>query len=73
VFASRLGLVGVALDHLDRAYNEDFSNVAALKDSIAFAERDFRLIDFNDALQARDPDRTSRAGAFASAATLSCK
>ena len=51
VFASRLGLVGVALDHLDGPYDEDFSGVAALKDSIAFAEWDFRLIDFNDPFQ----------------------
>ena len=51
VFASRLGLVGVAFDHLDGAYDEDFSRVAALEGSIAFAEGDFRLIDFNDALQ----------------------
>ena len=51
VFASRLGLVGVVLDHLDGAYDEDFSGVAALQDSIAFAEGDFRLIDFNDAFQ----------------------
>src|SRR5271154_5222178 len=50
-FASRLGLVGVALDHLDGPYDEDFSGVAALKDSIAFAEWDFRLIDFNDPFQ----------------------
>src|SRR5450432_3211416 len=51
VFASRLGLVGVALDHLDGPYDEDFSGVAALKDSIAFAEGNFRLINFNDAFQ----------------------
>ena len=51
VFASRFGLAGVALDHLDGPYDEDFSGVAALKESITFAEGDFRLIDFNDAFQ----------------------
>ena len=45
------GLLGVAFDHLDGAYDEDFSRIAALEGSIAFAEGDFRLIDFNDAFQ----------------------
>jgi hypothetical protein len=51
VFASRFGLLGVAFDHLDGAYDEDFSRIAALEGSIAFPEGDFRLIDFNHALQ----------------------
>ncbi len=51
VFAARFGLVGVAFDHLDGAYDEDFSSIAALEGVIAFPEGDFRLIDFNHALQ----------------------
>ena len=51
VLASRLRLVGVALDHLDGAYYEDFARVSALEEGIAFAEGDFRLIDFDDAFQ----------------------
>ena len=51
VLASRLGLIDVAIDHLDGADDEDFSGVAGLEECIAFAERDFRLIDLDDAFQ----------------------
>ena len=51
VLASRLGLIGVALDHLDSPYDEDFTGIAALKESIAFAEWNFRLIHFNNSFQ----------------------
>ena len=51
VLAARLGLVGVAFDHLDGAYDEDFSRVAAFEESVAFPEGDFRLIDFDHAFQ----------------------
>src|SRR5664279_1675531 len=51
VLGARFGLVGVAFDHLNGAYDEDFACVAALEGSIAFPERDFRLVDFNHALQ----------------------
>ena len=49
VLASRLGLIGVAIDHLDGPDNENLAAIAGL--SIAVAERDFRLIDFDHALQ----------------------
>ena len=51
VFASRFGLVGVAIDHFDRACDEDFSGVARLEESIADPEWNFRLIDFDDAFE----------------------
>ena len=49
--ASRLGLIDVAIDHLDGANDEDFAGGAGLEECIAFAERDFRLIDLDDSLQ----------------------
>jgi hypothetical protein len=51
VLASRLGLIGVAIDHLDGPDDEDFAGIAGLEDGVAFPEGNFRLIDFDDALQ----------------------
>ena len=51
VLASRLGLVGVAINHLDGPGDEDFAGIVALEKGFAFAEGNFRLIDFDDALQ----------------------
>src|SRR5882672_1486230 len=51
MLASWLGLIGVALDHLERPYDEDFSSIAAFKKCIAFAEGNFGLIDFDNAFQ----------------------
>ena len=51
VLASRLGLVGVAINHLDGHGDEDFAGIVALEKGFAFAEGNFRLIDFDDALQ----------------------
>ncbi len=51
VLASRLGLVGVAIDHFNSADDEDFARIARLEECIAFAEGDFGLIDFDDSLQ----------------------
>ena len=51
VFAARFGQVGVAFDHLDSADDEDFARVAGLEKHIAFTERDFGLIDFDDAFE----------------------
>ena len=49
--ASRLGLIDVAIDHLDGANDEDFAGGAGLEECIAFAEGDFRLIDLDDSLR----------------------
>ena len=51
VFASRFGPVCVAIDHLDRACDKDFSSVARLEESIADPEWNFCLIDFDDAFE----------------------
>ena len=51
VLASRLGLIGVAIDHLDGADDEDLASDAGLEECVALAEGDFRLIDFNDAFE----------------------
>ena len=48
---SRLGLVGVAINHLDGPGDEEFAGIVALEKGFAFAEGNFRLIDFDDALQ----------------------
>ena len=48
VLASRPGLIGVAIDHLDGPDDEDFASIAGLEECVALAEGDFRLIDFND-------------------------
>jgi hypothetical protein len=73
VFASRFGLVCVAINHFDRACDEDFSSVARLEESIADPEWNFRLIDFDDAFERFavwiDP---WIAAIFASKAKLSC-
>ncbi len=45
MLASRPGLIGVAIDHLDGPDDEDFASIAGLE---ALAKGDFRLIDFND-------------------------
>jgi hypothetical protein len=47
VFASWLTLIGVAIDHLDGPDDEDFARIAGLEECVAFAEGNFRLIDFN--------------------------
>ena len=47
VLASRPGLIGVAIDHLDGPDDEDFAGIAGLEECVAFAKGDFRLIDFN--------------------------
>src|ERR1700693_5380453 len=46
VLASRLGLIGVAINHLDRPDDEDFAGIAGLEECVALAEGDFRLIVF---------------------------
>ena len=51
MLAWRLGLIGVAIDHLDGPDARNLAAVAGLEESIAVAERDFRLIDFDHALQ----------------------
>ena len=48
MLASRPGLIGVAIDHLDGPDDEDFASIAGLEECVAIAEGDFRLIDFND-------------------------
>ena len=47
-FAPWLGLIGVAIDHLNGPGNEDFPSVAGIKETVAGTKGDFRLIDFND-------------------------
>ena len=57
-FPPWLGLTGVAIDHLDGAGNEDFPGIAGIKERIACAERDFRLVNFDDPFEegaARSP------------------
>jgi hypothetical protein len=51
VFASRLGPIDVAIDHLDGSDDEDFACIAAFEETVAFAKGNFRLIDLDDALQ----------------------
>jgi hypothetical protein len=46
VLAARFGLIGVAVDDLDGANDEDFPGVAGFEECIARAERNFRLVDF---------------------------
>jgi hypothetical protein len=47
-FALWLGLIRVAIDHLNGPGNEDFPSVAGIKETVAGTKGDFRLIDFND-------------------------
>ena len=51
MFTARFGQVGVAFNHLDSADDEDFARVAGLEKHIAFTERNFGLIDFDDAFE----------------------
>ena len=50
VFTARFGQMGVAFNHLGSADDEDFAGVAGLK-YFAFTERNFGLIDFDDAFE----------------------
>ena len=47
VLASRLGPIGVAINYFDGPDDEDFAGIAALEKGVAFAEGNFRLIDFD--------------------------
>jgi hypothetical protein len=60
VLASRLGLIDVAINHLDGADDEDFSCIAAIEKRIASTEGDFGLIDFDDSLQRLTLDELRR-------------
>ena len=51
VFASRLGLVRVAINHFDRACDQDFARPVGIEESVVGAKGDFRLIDFDDAFE----------------------
>ena len=51
VFASRLGLVRVAIDHFDRARDQDFAGPVGIEECVVGAKGDFRLIDFDDAFE----------------------
>jgi len=51
VLAARLGFVGVAFNHLNGADDDHFPRIPAFEERVAFAEGDFRLIDFNHAFQ----------------------
>ena len=52
---SRLGLVAVALDHLDGTGDQDFSSIdglgARLEERVADPKRDLRPIDLDDAFE----------------------
>ena len=48
VFAARVRLIGVSINHLDGADHENFGGVAGFKEGVAITEWDFRLIDFDD-------------------------
>src|ERR1035437_5675998 len=49
--ASWFGPIGIALDHLDSSDHEYFASNYGLEECIAFAEWNFRLIDFDDSFQ----------------------
>src|ERR1019366_5515724 len=50
MFSARLRLIDVTINHLDRPDHEDLGGSARLEEGITLAERNFRLIDFDDAL-----------------------
>jgi len=51
VLATRVSLIGVAINHLDGPDHDDFSGIARFEEGIAFTQWDFRLIDFDDPFQ----------------------
>ena len=51
MLASWFGPIGIALDHLDSSDHEYFASNYGLEECIAFAEWNFRLIDFDDSFQ----------------------
>ena len=67
-----LGLIRVAIDHLNGPGNEDFPSVAGIKEAVAGTKGDFRLINFNHPFEGGlGPDRPSIAAASVSAARRS--
>ena len=50
--APRLGPAGAAIDHFDRASNQDFAGGAGLEERVAGAEGNLRLVHLDDASQA---------------------
>ena len=73
MLAARFGLIAGAINDLDGANDEDLPGVAGFEECIALAERDLRLIDFNDPFERFDSDRSSIAATFVSAAMRSCR
>ena len=70
--ALRLGLIRVAVDHLNGPGNKNFPGVAGVKETVAGTKGDFRLIDFDDPFEGGlGPDRPSTAAASVSAARRS--
>ncbi len=51
MLAAGLGLVDVAINHLDRADDENLAGGARLEKGVALPKRDFRLIDLDDAFE----------------------
>jgi len=49
--AARLGLVGIAINHFNRADDEDLAGGAKLEKGVALPKGNFRLIDLDDPLQ----------------------
>ena len=69
VLASRPGLIGVAIDHLDGPDDEDFASIAGLEECVALAERGFPLDRLQRPLrEVLGLGRPSIAAAFAPAA-----
>src|SRR5271169_5462704 len=74
VLAARLGLVGIAINHFNRADDEDFAGGARLEKGVALPKGNFRLIDLDDAFERLPASgQSSTAAASEPAATRFCK
>jgi hypothetical protein len=51
VLAARLGFVGVAIDHFNRADDEGLPSGTRLKKGVALPKRKLRLVDLDDAFR----------------------
>ena len=51
MLAARLGLVGIAINHFNRADDEDFAGGSRLEKGVALPKGNFRLIDLDNAFR----------------------
>jgi len=51
VLAARLGLIHIAIDHFDRADDEDLAGTAWAEKGVALPKRNFRLVDLDDSFE----------------------